>query len=287
MEDCISALECPVCFQVPKPSDPTWMDCDYGHAICSICHHQCQDRDACVTCRDRSMMEQPVSIPRKKIIEALFRYSLFSCPNLSCSKQIEGPLLDQHAKECKHRIVPCPKPGCHYRRSWHEFTLTPLTPCYKIESAWTREEGWDVPYTFDEIFNLSGKRRILTTIIEENHQGKTYCRATLHFEYSRNRDICFYVTWEDKRENCSERVRNQRVLLAANTYVYGGHLTAAEMTRMNFVAEDYMAGDETRQLVIPNRNFMIWHGESSRANECLKCGVTIQHFHVQVILPIN
>jgi hypothetical protein len=286
MEDCISALECPVCFQVPRPGDPTWWDCDYGHAICSTCHHQCPDRNACVTCRDMSMMEQPESIPRKKIVEALFQYSFFNCPHPSCSKQVTGPMLDQHAKECKHKIVACPKPGCHFRRSWHEFTLTPLTPCYQLVSAWTREEGWDATFTFEEIFNQSGKKRILTTVLEDNHD-KPYCRAVLHFEYSRNRDICFYVTWCDERANCSERVRNQRVLLAANTYVHRGHLTAAEVTRMNFVREDYMAGDETRQLVVPNRQFMTWHGESCRANECTKCHATIQHFHVQVIFPAN
>ena len=287
MQACIEALECPVCFKLPMPQDPKWKDCDHGHAVCSSCQALVKNPSRCTTCRDPTMMDIPDSIPRKKIVEALYTFHLFPCTLPSCTEALPGKDLDNHIKTCRHKIVKCPTPACNVFKSWPSFVAATDNPCYRVESAFTRMDGWDIVYTFEETLTQSGKTRILAATLEDVCDT-SYCRAFVHYELTTNGDVCFYVTWADQRENAAVEDLQQRVLMSLSLYVPRGHYTEANVTRLNFWGDDYACGDQTRQLVISRDRFLAWHNQSMRQNECIKCPETnnyVPHMHLNVIFP--
>ena len=288
MQACVEALECQICYKLPMPGDPKWKDCDFGHAVCANCQSLVEEEEVCSTCRSGTMMDMPDSIPRKKIVEALFRHHRFPCTHAWCVETFEGKDLQQHIQTCRHKVVKCPAPGCNHQNSWNAFIMAPFDPCFLVATALTRQDGWDIVYSFDEILTGEGKTRIMSELIEN---GSNYFRAFLHFEFNANRDVCFYVTWADQRKNveaAAAEEQEQRVLMAASLYVPRGHYTEATVSRLNFWGDNYNTGDTTRQLVIGSDRFNTWTRQAQRQNECIKCPATNEyqpHVHINVMFP--
>lgn len=294
------ALECPICFELPKPGDESWADCDNGHAVCGRCYRRTAG-GACSLCRENTMMLLSRSQSRIDIIEALYDYLPFTCPHPDCGKTLSGTEMMVHRNICKHKLMGCPRPGCGVVRSWFELGHLLAPDCYRLEMARTRQEGWDLIFNFSEFLDetsmlprraVEARRRLLTTTLEadmENEGQITFCRAVVYFEIDPvDYSVCWYVLWADRRANCLDVDRNRRVLMAASLYVSQGYWTEAGVTRLNFTDENYDTGDSSRQLIVSHRKILTWHHQAVRQYGCLKCPSKPDyepHIHLNVILP--
>jgi len=88
-------VECPICLEVPRKG-PIFM-CSNGHFLCEKCRRQ-----NCPTCRE--VMGNNKSILAVAVIENI----LHDCKFAECEQKYPLDKIEQHEKNCKHRIVSCP-----------------------------------------------------------------------------------------------------------------------------------------------------------------------------------
>jgi len=93
-------VECPICLEVPRKG-PMFM-CSNGHFLCEKCR-----QEDCPTCRE--VMGDNKSILAVAVIENI----LHDCKFAECEQKYPLDKIEDHEKNCKHRIVSCPDySGC-------------------------------------------------------------------------------------------------------------------------------------------------------------------------------
>ena len=97
-------VECPVCLEVPRKG-PVFI-CSNGHLVCKKCK-----RESCPTCRVR--MGDNKSLLAIAVIENI----LHECKYIECGEKFPLDNIDEHEKDCKHRVVACPVYDCDVRVS--------------------------------------------------------------------------------------------------------------------------------------------------------------------------
>merc|ERR1719431_22981 len=92
-------VECPICLDVPRKG-PIFM-CSNGHFLCEKCR-----QEDCPTCRE--VMGDHKSILAVAVIENI----LHDCKFVECEQNYPFHEIEEHEKNCKHRIVCCPYYSC-------------------------------------------------------------------------------------------------------------------------------------------------------------------------------
>eukprot|EP00092_Neocalanus_flemingeri_P004979 GFUD01005355.1.p1 GENE.GFUD01005355.1~~GFUD01005355.1.p1 ORF type:complete len:419 (+),score=103.30 GFUD01005355.1:64-1320(+) len=92
-------IECPVCMEIPR-SGPVYV-CPNGHFVCKKCK-----TGSCPTCR--VAMGDGKSLLAVLVIENIDH----ECKYDYCEEVLGFDKLEDHEKQCKHRIVSCPHAVC-------------------------------------------------------------------------------------------------------------------------------------------------------------------------------
>ena len=106
IQDLEESLECPICFIIPQ-SAPIYQ-CENGHMICKACHNRLT---ICPSCR------KPLGKIRCMYAERMLEKVSAPCPfaHHGCKVRAVLSAKDQHAANCKFRVVQCPASGCGSR----------------------------------------------------------------------------------------------------------------------------------------------------------------------------
>ena len=93
-------VECPVCLELPRQS-PVHV-CPNGHVVCAECV-----RTQCPTCRS-NMVDRVkfTSLLAVTVVENIDHKCIY------CDLYFQLEKLDEHKRECKHRLVKCPSFPC-------------------------------------------------------------------------------------------------------------------------------------------------------------------------------
>ena len=99
VDDIKKLIECPVCLDVPRRG-PVYA-CPNGHLVCQKCK-----RATCPSCRES--MGENKSLVAVSILEKI----LHDCKFVECEEEYPLQHIEQHEKNCEHRMVACPNYGC-------------------------------------------------------------------------------------------------------------------------------------------------------------------------------
>jgi len=95
VQDLKKQIECPVCLEVPRKG-PVFA-CSNGHLVCQKCK-----RETCPTCRGA------VGDNKSLIAVAVIEKILHDCKFVECEEEFALNQIEEHEKNCEHRIVACP-----------------------------------------------------------------------------------------------------------------------------------------------------------------------------------
>ena len=96
-----AALECPVCFMIPR--EVPIPCCTAGHIVCKPCRSKVRD---CPTCRGRFYSNT------SSVVAALIHQVNHSCKNVGCDVKMRLDDIVKHEKNCPERSVSCPYQMC-------------------------------------------------------------------------------------------------------------------------------------------------------------------------------
>jgi len=95
VKDLKKQIECPVCLEVPRKG-PVYA-CLNGHLVCQNCK-----RETCPTCREA------VGDNKSLVAVAVIERVLHDCKFVECEKEFALKHIEEHEKNCEHRVVACP-----------------------------------------------------------------------------------------------------------------------------------------------------------------------------------
>ena len=95
MDDLKKTVECPVCFEVPRKG-PVYT-CPNGHLVCQNCK-----RASCPMCREA------MGDNKSLVAVAVIGKIPHDCKFAECEEEFALNEIEEHEKDCKHRVVFCP-----------------------------------------------------------------------------------------------------------------------------------------------------------------------------------
>lgn len=158
-------LECPICYEVPKPGTKSMAMCSAGHVVCRQCFKTMQKTEVsltCPRCRDKTFTLQPNNYLIYNLSEMLVLGRIIKCPYApACTFEGLGNVVGPHQQTCPHMPMYCINWHCDQKLGFFEMVASHQN-CYKSLQT-TKVEvlddnqkrlTWSTHFSFTDIFDM-------------------------------------------------------------------------------------------------------------------------------------
>lgn len=292
LHELASALECPLCFNRPKPDTTTVGMClSGGHMTCQQCAERLiNTAPICPVCRQPDLKVIRGHKLAVSIIQILTAFTIYQCKHPTCDQHIIGSQLSLHERVCVEKPVCCPRhPVCAFKSPVYHFLSGAHAECVSICTRMEQSQTWNFVVHLKDVFsydtcNVAISHRlkpvILAGVLADGFVSHAYIYVTKVLDMA-----VFYVGWMNVRAHVEDQYKHAKYTLSVYTNTIHGRIGQFVSQQPRFEGEkidNYEDG-----LFVSKHTLFNWTDwtKTFKCHECfLQTGYP--HVHVEVKKPM-
>lgn len=285
LQELAKALECPCCYETPRPDTSVVGICKNGHTTCQPCGSTIVDRSGpCPVCRHNSFNVIKGHKLATSIIQILATFIVFKCKHDHCTTRLIGNMIVQHEKECSHKPIQCPRANCQFQGGLYRFLSgmhNCVIVCPVIEATYSWMFALNISYVYSLDCNMAQvsqkfKPIVLKGVTPEGFESCAYINIA-----SRNDAILIYSGWLNKKNHMSEE--HQNIKIEINAYVNSKAGRVGQFVSQYPKYEGEKIKDDTDGILLTRETLYNW-SEWSCLHICEECNKRRRkpHMHLEV-----
>ena len=289
VQDLKKALECPCCYDEPRPNTTTVGMCNNGHMTCESCGRRIlQTGPSCPVCRHTSFRIVAGHMLTVTVIQILTNLLVYNCRHNNCGAEVLGKDLVKHETSCPHKPVHCPKITCLYKGPIYRFMENMHTSCISICDMTENNDLWDFTINIQNVFSFDHNlarisSRFKTVILKGTTSDGFESNAYINIK-ARPDAIMIYAGWLNMRGHVEEKYQNAKI----DIYAYANTLTGRVgqfVTRFPKFDGELVEQDDDG--VFLARHTLYKWAEWSCQFECHECPRRKRKAHMHIQVAIN
>lgn len=203
----VNLIECPVCYDLPKPTDKTVGTCYFGHIVCKSCYQSMVEAEncSCPQCR-RLMYMSESNYLVNGILAIIEQGQLYECSYDRCSFTNNAREMVMHEKICSWRPLQCVNKGCSIITPFLDLAQN-VHPCLTLlrksdKSSPGYDMTWEFTLPIKDIFDMEQNslclsKRLLPKwlALPFNLQWRVYMYPII-----RRQHIFFAIGWMSRKD---------------------------------------------------------------------------------------
>jgi hypothetical protein len=280
-----TALECPCCYNRPKPDTVSVGMCISGHMTCHPCAEQLIQRvpPKCPICREEKFRVVRGHKLATTVIQIMTAFSLYTCKHLTCNQQVVGSQLSRHEETCGEKPVCCPRhPLCEYKAPVFEFLNGLHGECVSARSP-RETQTWNIVFNLRDIYSFDKadviisnqfKPFVLDGTLEGNFVSHAYVSVTKILGMA-----VFYIGWLNVKAHVDDQYKHAK--FAISVYTNTKHGKVGQFVHKGLVFEGEKINHYEDGVFVSKFTLFNW-ADWTRSIKCPECFLPKGHPHVHV-----
>lgn len=290
MEDIVKLVQCPCCFDVPRPGPNNSIGlCERGHIICHNCTVEVlKVKQECPICRSESLALSTSNYIANGLMRILTGVTVYRCKFDNCDRSFVGDAIIDHEKCCEMKPIKCPKYFCgqseiigNYLKGEHPCIL-PIAPLPMKPNI------WETTVNIEDIFSIDDYRvrvqtkfqpRLLQT---SSASTNDFNRIFIGIANYTHQSVIVYNGWLNRKEDTHELITKLRGNMYVFVHTSDGSVGFSNSTRLMFETNlPTRANDGVYLNIATLSKWLYWTTRS----KCPKCPTNMQpHMHIRMSL---
>jgi hypothetical protein len=284
LQDLSKSVECPCCYDEPRPGTTTVGMCNNGHMTCESCAtYLINASSPCPICREKSIKVVKGHKLAVTVIQLMAQFLTYHCRHEHCTTRVMGHLIGQHEKECSHKPIRCPAANCRFSGGVYRYLEGMhkcVTVCPKKESTNSWKFGLSLNLVYSVDYNLARiSDRFKPVVLKGLFHGFPSC-AFINMA-SREDAILIYSGWLNQKSHMGEE--HQNIRLEIHAYVNTNTGKIGQFVSQYPRYEGEIVESDEDGIVLSRETLYNW-SKWSHTHHCLECDrrTNKPHMHIEV-----